>query len=75
MRTIKVNLSDIKATNSFQNATPTQQSVYSGRSSVKIIQNGVNISKNIGFENWVKQSSPFWLVREIVKELTINNQI
>jgi hypothetical protein len=66
---IQVNPVDINSTKAFQNLSKIQKKIYNTRSSRLAIQHGVNVSINIGFEAWEKQTNGSWYHQQVVKEL------
>lgn len=67
-----VTRNQIRETNHFQKLSKTQQIVLMNRNNVEHIKHGVEVSSNIGFEKWEKQSNFNWNNVQIVKELSNN---
>jgi hypothetical protein len=67
--TIQIYASHIKETDVYKNASKVQQILLCNKSNVEQIKNGVNVSKNIGFDVWKKQANFTSTNEKIVSEL------
>lgn len=56
-------------TNHFKSMSKIRQKLYKTRNNVKAIENGVNVSLNIGFDKWQEQTQSNWDNIQIIKEL------
>jgi hypothetical protein len=71
MGTVQITLSkkDIMATKTYKGLNKMMQVFAIKRNNLKIIEHGVNVAKNIGFDLWENQSNYNWYNKEIVKEI------
>ncbi len=72
IKTINVTREQIMETKAFQDATKMLQSLTLNRTNSKWIQHGVNVSVNIGFDKWNKQTEASFTNTKIIKELVDN---
>lgn len=59
----------IKDTNTYKNLSRMMQIIVVKRNNALIIENGVKVSKNIGYDNWIKQTHYNWANKCIVKDI------
>lgn len=69
---ISVTREQIIETKAFQETTKMLQNLTLNRTNSKWIQHGVNVSVNIGFEKWNKQTEASFTNTKIIKELVEN---
>jgi len=69
MKTLSISREAIRNTTAFKALPRTSQNVLLNRRNVQAIENGVNVSTNIGFEKWEVQSHATGSSKKIVKEL------
>ena len=68
----KLSTSDIKETEAFKSQSLLMQRITMNRANILAIHNGYNVSKNIGFEKWDRQTHARYQNKMIVKELIEN---
>lgn len=66
---ITVTRKDIEQTEFYQELNPILKKMTMQKRNVECIQNGVNISNHIGFDNWEKQTATRYTNRVIIKEI------
>jgi hypothetical protein len=66
---IQVDQNAVSSTSYFKNLSKIQQQIILNRTNVKHIENGVNVSSNIGFDNWERQCQFSSHNKQIVKEI------
>ena len=69
---ISINYDQIKNTEFFKGMTKIQQKIYLNGNNRRVIEHGVNVVENIGFEEWKSQVAFNYRNQEIIKELTNN---
>jgi len=69
LKTIKVSSNQIRETKAFKALSKIQQKLTLNRSARIAIENGVNVSTNIGFVAWDKKTQARFVTRSIVEEL------
>lgn len=56
-------------TETYKGLSKIQKSIAGSRNNIQQIQNGINISKNIGFEKWRDTSNAYYVNKLIIEEL------
>lgn len=64
----KISYDTVRATKAYKSMSPIQQNLLR-KDSLRLIDNGVNISSTRGYEYWEKVFHPSYHIKEIVKEL------
>jgi hypothetical protein len=72
---VKITSGMIKETKAFQELPKTQQHFIVKRSGRLSIQNAVNVSLNIGFDEFIKKTPIRWTKLCIIEELTKKHKI
>lgn len=66
---IQITAKEIQETEYFKQLTPVLQKLTLQKKNRDEIQHGMNVSRNIGFENWKKQTGTRYVNQMIVKEI------
>ena len=72
MTEIRITREQVLATKAYKNLTPMLQKITRCRNQMAHIIHGVNVSKNISYKTWEKNSDANWRTKQIVKELIEN---
>lgn len=64
---------EIKETKTYKSLTKFLKTFTLKRNSIKILEHGVTVATNIGYEKWEKQSNYHWRHKEIVNDI-LNNR-
>ena len=59
----------VKDTSTFQNLSNIRKTIISKRKNMINIEHGVNVSNNIGYDKWERQSNSLDVNKQIVREL------
>ena len=73
MTTVSATRMQVMKTDCYKNFNPVVKKLIIGHNNMKIINNGLNIARNRGYELFEKEHNFSWSNKLIIKELTLKS--